>query len=75
MRLMPRPLRGTTSKSILELFIKSNYTQTMINYDQAKRYCAEDISKIENFEDAALDTTETWDIHHRREISENKSRA
>ena len=74
MRLMPHQLRGTTSNLLSELFIKSNYTKTMINYDQAKTYCAEDISKIENFEDAALDTTETWDIHHRREISENKSR-
>lgn len=54
MRLMPHPLRGTTSKSISELFIKSNYTQTMINYDQAK-YCVEYISKIENFKRVVID--------------------
>lgn len=46
----------------------------MINYNSAKKYCSEDISLIENYEQAALDTTQVWDLHHRREITENKSR-
>lgn len=40
----------------------------MINYKLAKKYCSEDISLIENYEQAALDTTQVWDIHHRKEI-------
>lgn len=39
----------------------------MINYGSAKKYCSEDVSLIENFEQAALDTTQIWDIHHRKE--------
>lgn len=40
----------------------------MINYKLAKKYCSEDISLIENYEQAALDTTQVWNIHHRKEI-------
>ena len=43
----------------------------MINYKIAKKYCSEDISLIENYEQAALDTTQVWDIHHRKEIDLN----
>lgn len=39
----------------------------MINESQVKRYCSEDISKIENYEAAIADQTQTWDCHHRRE--------
>lgn len=39
----------------------------MINKHKAKRYCCEDISKIENYEQAVLDTTQTWECHHRME--------
>ena len=46
----------------------------MINYEMAKKYCCEDISRIENFEIAATDTTEVWHIHHRNEILEHKTR-
>ena len=31
-------------------------------------YCCEDLSKIENYELAVNDETQTWDIHHRGEI-------
>lgn len=31
-------------------------------------YCKEDISKIENYEKAITDSTQTWDCHHRAEI-------
>ncbi len=37
----------------------------MINEKQARRYCGEDISKVENYEKAISDKTQTWHIHHR----------
>lgn len=37
----------------------------MINEAQARRYCYQDISLIENYEKAIADTTQTWDCHHR----------
>ena len=40
----------------------------MINERQAKKYCKEELSKIENYEKAIADTTQTWDLHHRTEI-------
>ena len=40
----------------------------MISERKAKRYCKEDISKIENYEKAIADTTQTWVCHHRTEI-------
>lgn len=36
-------------------------------------YCCEDISLIENY-GKALNAKTTWDIHHKREITENKSK-
>ena len=42
----------------------------MIN-KQAKRLCSEDISLIENYNQAISDQTKMWDIHHRRECDEN----
>ena len=36
-------------------------------------YCCEDISTIENY-DKAIKAKSTWDIHHKREITENKSK-
>ena len=43
----------------------------MINAKFAKRYCSEDISLIENYQEAIADQTRMWDIHHRRECDEN----
>lgn len=40
----------------------------MINEIQAKKFCKEDISKIENYDKAVNDTTQTWHCHHRDEI-------
>ena len=40
----------------------------MINIKKAQKYCKEDISKIENYEQAVNDTTQVWDCHHRTEI-------
>ena len=37
----------------------------MINEIQAKKYCKEDISKIENYDKAITDKTQVWDCHHR----------
>ena len=43
----------------------SNYT---------KIFCKEDISLIENYEQAVNDKTQIWDCHHRLEIELNLSR-
>lgn len=39
----------------------------MITY-RTKRYCCEDISRIENYEKAIADETQIWHCHHRAEI-------
>lgn len=36
----------------------------MINEKQAKKFCKEDISKIENYTEAIEDNTQTWVCHH-----------
>lgn len=46
----------------------------MINEKKARKYCKEDISKIENYEKAIADTTQVWDLHHRTEIWWNCSK-
>ena len=43
----------------------------MINERSAKIYCSEDISLIENYQEAIADKEKMWDIHHRRECDEN----
>ena len=40
----------------------------MINEYQSKRFCSEPIENIENYENAISDTTQTWHLHHRKEI-------
>lgn len=40
----------------------------MINEKQAKKYCREEISAIENYEQAVNDKSQTWDLHHKLEI-------
>ena len=42
----------------------------MINENQALKYCCEDISLIENYNQAISDQTKMWDIHHRRECDD-----
>ena len=39
----------------------------MINENNAKAYCRDDISLIENYGKAIADTTQIWHCHHRRE--------
>ena len=39
----------------------------MINEYYAKRFCSEDISLIENYQQAISDEEKMWDIHHRKE--------
>lgn len=41
----------------------------MINTDKANLYCKDDLSKIENYDKAIADITNTWDIHHRLELT------
>lgn len=45
----------------------------MISYKNAKLYCCEDITTIENYEKAVMDPDVKWALHHRREIDEDLS--
>lgn len=40
----------------------------MIKEISAWAFCKDDISKIENYDKAVADTTQSWDCHHRTEI-------
>lgn len=40
----------------------------MINENCVKNFCKEEISKIDNFDKALNDKTQTWHCHHRTEI-------
>ena len=40
----------------------------MICEKSVKQYCCEDISKIENYDKAIADKTQTWHCHHKAEI-------
>lgn len=46
----------------------------MINMDKAKKYCRDDISKIENYEEAKADTTQTWACHHRLGLTHSRKK-
>lgn len=46
----------------------------MINEKYARMFCCEDISLIENYQEAINDTEQTWDCHHRLETEMNISR-
>ena len=46
----------------------------MINVYVAQGYCKDDISLIENYEQAIADTTQTWECHHKDEIDLKLSR-
>ena len=46
-------------------YVKKRY-KIMINELTAKRYCKDDISLIENYEQAVNDPINKWVIHHRR---------
>ena len=41
----------------------------MINKRRAHEYCRDDISKIENYDKAIADDTQTWHLHHRLEFT------
>lgn len=42
----------------------------MISYTMVSLFCNEDISLIENYEQAAADIMQTWHCHHRLEIQD-----
>lgn len=46
----------------------------MIDTYRAKKFCKEDLSKIENYDKAISDDTQTWHCHHRTEIWWNCSK-
>lgn len=41
----------------------------MINERYAKKYCRDDLAKIENYEKAIADKTQVWVCHHRLELT------
>ena len=41
----------------------------MIDERRVRKYCRDDISKIENYDKAIADTTQTWQCHHRLELT------
>lgn len=45
----------------------------MICEKTVKQFCSEDLSLIENYQEAINDTTQTWHCHHKLEIELNKS--
>ena len=46
----------------------------MIKESNAKKYCCDNISLIENYQEAIADQKRMWDIHHRKECdSEGKT--
>lgn len=47
----------------------------MINLERARLYCKDDISKIENYDKAVADTSQTWVIHHKLELTLNGEHA
>ena len=49
-----------------QICIEARFFYIMINEKYAKSYCCEDLSLIENYELAIADTTQMWEIHHRR---------
>lgn len=44
----------------------------MISNQYVHRYCCEDPSLIENYNEAVTDITQVWDLHHRLEIQGDK---
>lgn len=46
----------------------------MICENTSGKFCCEDISKIENYEQAIHDETQVWDCHHRNEIQPDGTR-
>lgn len=41
----------------------------MISLNTAKKYCKDDISKIENYEQAINDKENIWECHHRLQLT------
>ena len=41
----------------------------MFNEHQAQKFCKDDLSKIKNYDKAIADPTQTWDLHHRLELT------
>ena len=41
----------------------------MINERRVRKYCRDELSKIENYDKAIADKTTTWHLHHRLELT------
>lgn len=48
--------------------------EQMINEENVKKFCCEDITTIENYEQAINDQSQTWHCHHRLEIQDGGTR-
>lgn len=46
----------------------------MINEARLRKYCCDNISLIENYNEAVNDTTQRWQCHHKLEITLHKTR-
>lgn len=56
------------------MYTKFSRGAYMIRLSSVELYCEGDFTKIENFSVALNDIAQTWEIHHRKETEENKSR-
>ena len=52
----------------LEQERKRHYKKFLANRGDYRNFCCEDISLIENYEEAKADNFVGWDLHHRLEI-------
>ena len=59
---------GVTVKKLYFIYRKKLEVK-MINEKQAHKYCRDDLYKIENYDKAIADTTQTWHLHHRLELT------
>ena len=41
----------------------------MINESKAHKFCKDDITKIQNYDKAIADPMQTWELHHRLELT------
>ena len=45
----------------------------MISFEKVKKYCNEDIYLIENYDKALADSNQTWECHHRKELTTSRN--
>lgn len=58
---------------VSDMYIRRYFGGKMINEKYTKSFC-NNYTEIENYQEAVNDTSQTWDCHHKKEITESKSR-